>query len=177
MSTFSDNRIDGQTIGLNCLVFPHICVYHVFNGRTINRIQNGHLGKANSIIMGRHFNKCRCFRSASAPFTTSFFCLCWAAEKRVVNLNKPSQLVSGISIPHCPTNLVQHRPGFPIAQTQFFRKSKCRYTTFVSTYQIYCPEPEQKLCLGIMHYSTSSQRCLMSTLFELTQFTMENKIV
>src|SRR3990172_621117 len=174
MSTFANDRIDRQTIRLDRWVFSHIRFYEVSNGRTVSFVYHSHFGKANGIAMGRCFNNYSRFRSTPAALTPPRY---GTAKERVIDLNNPSQLIGSITILHRMANLVQHRPCFPIAQTKLLRKGQGRYPSFVSAYQIYCPEPQQKRSPGSMHNSSSCQRCLMSPFLALIQFTLSNTLI
>src|SRR5574337_1405537 len=98
MSTFANNSIDRQTIGLNRLIYSNIRFYEVVNGCTVYFIYHSHFGKANGIAMGRCFNNYSCFRSTTTALTTF---LCGTTKERVIDLNNPSQLIGRITILHC----------------------------------------------------------------------------
>lgn len=80
-----------------------------------------------------------------------------AFEKGIINLDKSSQLITGVASFHRFANLMQHGPCALETDIDLSRQGQSREASFISADEENCPEPFDQRRPGPVHNCSSSE--------------------
>ena len=98
------------------------------------------------------------------------------SKECIVHFNHIIQHILGIPVLESCPDLMNHKPSGFVMDFNKSRQQDGRATPFVSSHQIYGPEPFMKRKMGTMEHSVCGKRGLEPTVFALKYFPLRNKV-